>query len=108
MVVRRKAVDSITSTTLFFVILRKANIMDASELKIRIFREIDSLEKGKLQEFYGHLQNYIRGDKDLNDWDILSDAQQEGIKDAITDLNSGMGQVHEDVISKYRKKYSDA
>jgi hypothetical protein len=35
--------------------------MDASELKLRIFREIDSLEKGKLQEIYGYIQNYVRG-----------------------------------------------
>jgi len=35
--------------------------MDASELKLRIFREIDSLEKGKLQEIYGNIQNYVRG-----------------------------------------------
>ncbi len=82
--------------------------MDASELKLRIFREIDSLEKGKLQELYGHVQNYIRGNKDIGEWDSLSLAQKEGIKEAINDLNKGVGVVHEDVIAKYRKKYPDA
>ena len=82
--------------------------MDASELKLRIFREIDSLEKGKLQEIYGYVQNYIRGNKDIDEWDSLSLAQQEGIKEAINNLNSGVGVVHEEVITKYRKKYSDA
>ena len=82
--------------------------MDASELKLRIFREIDSLEKGKLQEIYGYVQNYIRGNKDIDEWESLSQTQQEGIKEAINDLDKGVGIVHEDVISKYRKKYSDA
>ena len=82
--------------------------MDASELKLRIFREIDSLEKGKLQEIYGYVQNYIRGNKDIDEWDSLSLAQQEGILEAITDLDKGVGILHEDVITKYRKKYPDA
>ena len=82
--------------------------MDASELKLKIFREIDGLEKGNLQELYGYLQNYIRGNKDISDWDNLSLAQQNGIKEAIGDLDKGNGIVHEDLIEKYRKKYSDA
>jgi len=82
--------------------------MDTSELKLRIFREIDSLDQGKLQEVYGHIQNFLRGDKDLGDWESLSVVQKEGLKDAINDLDAGKGIVHEDVISKYRKKYPNA
>ena len=82
--------------------------MDTSELKLRIFREIDSLDQGKLQEVYGHIQNFLRGDKDLGDWESLSVLQQEGLKDAINDLDAGKGIVHEDVISKYRKRYPNA
>ena len=82
--------------------------MDSSELKLKIFREIDALEKAKLQELYGYIQNYIRGNKDISEWDNLSLAQQEGIRQAIDDLDKGVSVVHEDVISKYRKKYSNA
>ena len=39
--------------------------MDVSELKLKIFREIDSLEKVKLQEIYGYLQNFVRGKRKL-------------------------------------------
>ena len=81
--------------------------MDASELKLRIFREIDGLEKGNLQELYGYVQNYIRGKKDISEWDSLSLAQQKGIAEAIGDLDKGNNIVHEEVIDKYRKKYSD-
>ena len=82
--------------------------MDTSELKLKIFREIDSLDRGKLQEVYGHIQNFLRGDKDLGDWESLSVVQKEGLKDAINDLDAGKGIVHEDVISKYRKRYPNA
>lgn len=82
--------------------------MDTSELKLRIFREIDSLEQSKLQEVYGHIQNFLRADKDLDDWESLSVVQKEGLRDAINDLDAGKGIVHEDVISKYRKRYPNA
>ena len=81
--------------------------MDASELKLKILREIDSLEESKLQEVYGFLQNFIRGEKELDEWDDLNTAQQQGILDAIEELNDGNGTPHESVIAKYRKKYSD-
>ena len=85
----------------------KVLIMDASELKLKILKEIDSLEESKLQEVYGFLQNFIRREKDLEEWDDLNSAQQQGIIDAIEELNDGKGVVHESVIAKYRKKYSD-
>jgi hypothetical protein len=81
--------------------------MDISELKLRIFREIDSLEQGKLQEVYGYLQNIVRGEKELGEWESLSTAQKGGIQEAITELEEGKGLVNEEVITKYRKKYSD-
>jgi len=81
--------------------------MDASELKLKILKEIDSLEESKLQEVYGFLQNFVRGGKDLDEWDELNTAQQQGILDAIEELNGGKGILHESVIAKYRKKYSD-
>jgi hypothetical protein len=93
--------------TSFFVFLDKVINMDASELKLKIFREIDSLEKGKLQEVYGYLQNFVRGEKDLDDWNSLTYTQQQGLIEAIDELNDGQGIPHEKVISKFRKKYSD-
>lgn len=82
--------------------------MDASELKMRIMKEIDTLESSKLEKVYGYVQNIIHGDKDLKEWEILSTAQKKGIREAITELDEGGGAVHEKVISKYRKKHSDA
>ncbi len=60
-------------------------------------------EKTKLQKVYGFLQNQIRGNKDLGDWDSLSLTQQEGLTKAISDIESGYGISHDEIIEKYRK-----
>lgn len=82
--------------------------MTVSDLKLRIFRHIDSLEKSKLEEFYGLLLNYINGQKDIADWDKLTDNQKKGILDAIDEIESGKGIPNRSVIDKFRKKYSHA
>ena len=82
--------------------------MTVSDLKLRIFRQIDSLEKSKLEEFYGILLNYINGHKDVSDWDKLSANQKKGIFDAIDEIESGKGIPNKSILDKYRKKYSNA
>jgi len=80
--------------------------MTVSDLKIKIFRQIDSLEKNRLEEFYGLLINYINGKKDISDWKRLSPAQKQGLMDAVDELDSNKGASHKVVIGKLRKKYN--
>jgi len=82
--------------------------MTVSDLKLRIFREIDSLEKNRLEEFYGLLMNYINGQKDISDWDKLTANQKKGILDAIDEVDSGKRISNKTVLDKFRKKYSHA
>ena len=82
--------------------------MTVSDLKLRIFRQIDSLEKNRLEEFYGLLLNYINGQKDISDWNKLTVNQKQGIQDAIDEVDSGKGIANETVLDKFRKKYSNA
>jgi len=80
--------------------------MTVSDLKLKIFRQIDSLEKNRLEEFYGLLLNYINSKKDISDWEKLTLAQKQGLMDAMDQLDSGKGISHTDVIDKLRKKYN--
>jgi hypothetical protein len=80
--------------------------MTVSDLKLKIFRQIDSLEKNRLEEFYGLLLNYINGKKDISDWERFTQAQKKGLMEAIDQLDSGNGISHKDVIDKLRKKYN--
>jgi hypothetical protein len=80
--------------------------MTVSELKLKLFRQIDSLEKNKLEELYGVLLNYINGQKDITEWDKLSDSQKQGIFDSISEHESGKGIPNKVVLDKFRKKYN--
>ncbi len=79
--------------------------MTVSDLKLKIFRQIDSLEKNRLEEFYGILINYINEKKDISDWGKLTQEQKQGIFDAIEEIELGKGISNENVMSKIRKKY---
>jgi hypothetical protein len=80
--------------------------MTTSDLKLRLFRQIDALDKSKLEELYGVLINYINGQKDLSDWEKLTESQKLGILDAIDEIESGRGISNKVVLEKVRKKYS--
>ena len=82
--------------------------MTTSELKLRLFRKIDSLEKSKLEEVYGVVTNYINGNRDLSEWDKLSDSQKQGIIDSIKEIKDGKGISNKVVMDKFRKKYPHA
>lgn len=82
--------------------------MTVSELKLRLFRQIDTLDKSRLEEVYGVLTNYINGQKDISEWDKLSDNQRHGILNAIEEVESGDGIPNKVVLDKFRKKYSHA
>lgn len=82
--------------------------MEAAELKLKLFRQIDSLEKGKLQELYAVFNNFINSKKELSDWQELTEEQQSGVLEAVKELDEGKGIENEKIITKFRKKYSHA
>lgn len=63
--------------------------MNAAELKIKIFRQLDSFDISKLEEFYGVMQNYINSKKDIDEWVGVTDEEKQGIEAAIKELDSG-------------------
>ena len=81
--------------------------MTTSDLKLRIFRQIDSLGKDKLEELYGVLLNYISGQHDVTDWDTLTEAQKTGIYDAIHEIEIGKGIPNQVVMEKLHSKYKN-
>lgn len=82
--------------------------MTVSDLKLKIFRQIDSLEKDRLEEFYGVLVNFINEKKDMDDWGKLTEEQKQGVTDAIEEIDSGKGILHPKVMANIRKKYTNA
>lgn len=82
--------------------------MSVSELKLKIFREIDSLEKNSLEELHQILLNFMNGKRDLDDWQKLTKDEQSGILEAIDELDAGKGIPHAEVMAKIRRKYPNA
>lgn len=82
--------------------------MTVSDLKLKLFRQIDSLEKDQLEEFYEVLDNFINEKRELDDWEQLTDEQKQGVLDAIEESDSGKGIPHEKVMENMRKKFKHA
>lgn len=80
--------------------------MNIAELKLKFFRQIDGLDKDKLEEAYGVLLNYINSKDDLDEWNNLTVEQQKGIIDSIEQLEDNQGISHKVVMSKYKNKYN--
>jgi len=79
--------------------------MNTAEIKMDLFRKIDSLKGRNLQEAYGLLLNYISGNHALDEWENLTLEQQNAIREGIQELDNGEGRKHSIVISDYRKRY---
>jgi hypothetical protein len=80
--------------------------MSTAELKLKLFREIDLLEKSKLEQLYASLIKIMNTEINDNSWDSLSKNQQKGILDAIDEMNDTGGIEHQLIIEKYLTKYA--
>lgn len=80
--------------------------MTVADLKLKIFREVDSLEKSRLEELYGVIRNFLNGQKEIGDWDKLTEEQKQGILEAIDEIDTRKGIPHETVKAKMRKKFT--
>ncbi|MCW3808030.1 hypothetical protein [Plebeiibacterium marinum] len=81
--------------------------MNAAEIKIDLFRKLDSLKGNRLEEAYGMLLNFINGKSELDDWQNLTQEQQEAIKYGIDQLNKGEGRSHSDLMTDIRNQYTN-
>jgi hypothetical protein len=79
--------------------------MTTAELKLILFRQIDSLDKSKLEEFYGVFLNFFNGEIDSSDWNNLTNEQKTGIDAAIKEINAGKFIPHDKVMSDIYRKY---
>lgn len=79
--------------------------MTSAELKLKIFRQIDLLDKNTIEEFYGILLNFVHGKSDSDSWSQLSAAQKKGILAALDEVKAGKTIKSDQVLAKHRKKY---
>ncbi len=72
-----------------------------SDLKLQLFRYIDTLPENKLKEFYNLLiLNKKKQETDL--WNLLSNWEKDDINAGISDLNHGKFKNIDEVLAKYQ------
>jgi predicted transcriptional regulator len=81
--------------------------MNAAEIKIDLFRKLDSLKGKRLEEAYGMLLNYINGKSEVDEWQNLTTEQQSAIRHGIEQLDNGLGRKHSDVMSDFRNRFAN-
>lgn len=82
--------------------------MSTEELKLQIHRQIDALDAPNVKELYGLMVNYINSKKESSEWLGVSEFEQQGIEEAINEMNAGKGISHEQVMSKLKSRHKDA
>ncbi len=72
--------------------------METAELKLKLFRYIDSLDDNHLTYVY----NLLIDKADINDfWNNLTEFQKKDIEKGLNDLNEGKRKNIEEILKKY-------
>jgi hypothetical protein len=79
--------------------------MSVANLKIKLIKEIDSLDNKNIEKLYGIVMNYINGQVESENWDSLTDIQKAGIESGIYQLDHGTSISHEIVMEELKKNY---
>jgi predicted Fe-S protein YdhL (DUF1289 family) len=80
--------------------------MDASELKIELWKKIESLNADKLQSVYVLIMNYLDGAHDSGEWISMHESEKQAILDGIRQIEKGISAEHQMVLNESRKKYA--
>jgi hypothetical protein len=81
--------------------------MNASDIKIDLFRKLDSLKGSRLEEAYGILLNFINSKNEIDEWQNLTQDQKDAIIFGVKQLDEGQGKDHKSVMSQMRKRYTN-
>jgi|688.fasta_scaffold17240_9 hypothetical protein len=74
--------------------------MTPSELKLDLFRKLDSLDNVKVRKLYGTLLNLFSENETYEEWESLSNLDQQKILDAENQYFQGKYKKHSEVMSK--------
>jgi len=76
--------------------------MNAAEIKLSLFRKIDSLSGKKLEEVYQYLLNYLKGQEEKA---TVTQEEKDAIDEALEGSEKGKVISHDEVMEKTRSKY---
>ena len=78
--------------------------MNNSEIKIKLFQQIDALKDDRLIELYDVVSNFINNADSFEEWDKLTTFQKKGLEYGISELDEGKGLEYRVVMEDLMKK----
>lgn len=78
--------------------------MNNSEIKIKLFQQIDALKDDRLIELYGVVSNFINNSDNTEEWEKLTTFQKKGLEYGISELDEGKGLEYSVVMEELIKK----
>jgi len=81
--------------------------MNIQAAKLDLIRKITLMENESVIEAINHLLNHNNAGNTGDWWDELTKAQRESIQIARQQMAEGKGIPHDEVIAKYRAKYTN-
>jgi|GEM_PF-1049480 len=86
-----------------FVKDKSFTIMNAAEIKLDLFRRLDSLDKSKLEKVYNKIINLIN--TDVSKSEVLSPEIKAALDEALEASEQGRVYTHEEAMQKTKEKY---
>jgi len=79
--------------------------MSTAELKLDLYSKIDHADSVQIKELYGLVTNYLNSSSDTEDWDTLTQFQQNHILKGETEGDAGLGRSLSQINDRLRNKY---
>lgn len=80
--------------------------MSTAELKLDLFRKLNTLDSHKIKEVYGLIINYMNKQGVPDFWDELSEAEKNAINEGMEQLDKGQSLSYSEVRENIRKKHN--
>lgn len=81
--------------------------MSTAEIKVEIFREIDRLDEFYLTKIHKYIMNIMEIKNETAEWNKLTPTQKSGLIDALREAEDGKVMPNIEILSKYKKMYSN-
>lgn len=78
--------------------------MKNSDLKSKIYQQLDQLDEAGLEMVNEVVNNYLKNSEVKGGWDLLSEEDRAAIEEGLEQLDKGLYYTHEEVMESINKK----
>lgn len=75
--------------------------MTPAELKLDLFKKLDSFDETKIKDIYGSILNIFNENETYEEWDLISEKEQTRTIKSEEQFHKGQYKQHKEIISKF-------